>query len=465
MLLAAIVAAALTFAPLGAPVGTAVVAHAAHVAPNTRFDLVWHTGQAHWRVENGKFLGIVAPDAARVVASGTSDADGALTLRFSVPEDFGYIHDVELRSADAVVAHQGFTVIPHLTISPSSGPPGTPITVTMTGVGYRFYQTVWHLMYDGAQTGWLSAITTHGTARVTLPASGEPGMHTLQAIEGPTAPYLNGQQSPNAQPLIPQVLAQTFRLVAGPPRLPASAVAQAPQRATEPPRRDAAGPSLATSFRSGTVGSPLVITGHGFAPQASIAVDWETVVGNRLSGTGWETQLRPFVRAVADANGDFTVRAQTPDDLGGDHRVVAHPAGSDQPQAAAAYRIVPSIAAIAPSSPTPGQTITLRLKGVGWTETANTYTVVMDNAMFGYGCGFNSQGDVTIRVRAPGRAGWHFVDFYPTIYTGQILGPGTPPNGATVNGSYFLLPMLNVPDHPGEQLPAFHLAFFVRGSS
>jgi hypothetical protein len=78
------------------------------------------------------------------------------------------------------------------------------------------------------------------------------------------------------------------------------------------------------------------------------------------------------------------------------------------------------------------------------------------------GCGFNSHGDVTMRLRAPGRTGTHYIDLYPTIYTGQIAGPGAPPVGATVNGIYFLLPMLNAIDHPGERLPAFHLAFGVR---
>ncbi len=86
---------------------------------------------------------------------------------------------------------------------------------------------------------------------------------------------------------------------------------------------------------------------------------------------------------------------------------------------------------------------------------------MLDNGTIGYGCGFNSQGDVTMHLRAPGRTGVHFLDLYPTIYRGEINGPGSPPAGASVNGIYFLLPMLNVPDHPGEALPAFHLTFTV----
>jgi hypothetical protein len=67
-----------------------------------------------------------------------------------------------------------------------------------------------------------------------------------------------------------------------------------------------------------------------------------------------------------------------------------------------------------------------------------------------------------VRLRAPGPAGAHFVDLYPTIYRGEILGPGSPPSGSQFNGTYFLLPMLNAIDHPGEILPAYHLRFDVR---
>jgi len=452
----------LTFAPIAASVGTAVTARASNLPPATRFALVWRSGAPAWRVEDGNFFGIQAPETARPLVAGTSDADGALVLHFTVPEDFGYLHDVELRSdAGAAVTHQGFTVIPRFTLSPAAGTLGTPITITVTGLGYRFYQVVWHLLYDGAQTGWLSAITTHGTARVTIPASGDIGLHTLQALEGPTAPYLNEEESPNYQPLIPTVLAGRFRVVAGAPHLPRATSAQTLPRLAGAVPSTGTGPSLAADYASGVVGSTTTLTGSGFTPQHDVVLDWETVVGNRLSGNGWETQRVPLAHAVSDAGGRFVARVKTPDDLGGPHRVIAHSSGDTQ-EAAVSYRIFPSATAIAPAVVAPGGTITIHVKGVGYTETGNTYTMLVDDAFFGYGCGFNSQGDVTIHVRAPGRIGWHFVDLFPTIYRGQILGPGAPPAGADVNGSYLLLPMLNVADHPGEQLPAFHLAFQVR---
>ncbi len=462
-MLAAVLAAALTFLPVAGPAGTAVVAHAVNLAPSAAYTLVWHTGDPHWNVQDGKFSGIVAPDATHALAAGTSTASGTLDLRFAVPADFGYIHNVELQANGAAVATQGFTVVPKLTISPASGPLGTPITVTMSGVGYRFYQAVWHLMYDGAQTGWLSAITTHGTARVTVRATGAVGMHTLQALEGPTSPYLNVAQSPNYQPLIPTVVVQRFRLTAGEPVLPPAASAQQPPRDRTAVVAAAAGPRLTTDFTSGPVGSPIAVRGAGFAPATKLAVEWETIVGNDISGNGWETVRRPVATVTSDANGAFAVRAATPDDLGGTHRIVAHALDAGATETATAYDIVPSVVGFTATA-RPGGLVTIHVKGGGWSETGNIYTAVVDNASFGYACGFNTQGDITMTFAAPGQAGWHIVDLYPAIYNGKILGPGLPPQGSDSNGSYFLLPMLNVVDHPGERIPAYHLAILVRGT-
>jgi hypothetical protein len=76
---------------------------------------------------------------------------------------------------------------------------------------------------------------------------------------------------------------------------------------------------------------------------------------------------------------------------------------------------------------------------VGWTETANIYTVVYDNNYIGYACAFNSQGDVEIFLKASGEPGWHFIDLYPAIYKGKETRP--------LN---FRIPQLSYAhDHPG----------------
>ena len=99
-------------------------------------------------------------------------------------------------------------------------------------------------------------------------------------------------------------------------------------------------------------------------------------------------------------------------------------------------------------------TFKIHLKGVGWSETANIYTVVYDNGHSGYACGFNSQGDVEIFMQATGEPGWHYIDLYPAIYKGKETRP--------VN---YRLPQLTAEqDHPGEDLPIFYFAFEVTPS-
>ena len=85
----------------------------------------------------------------------------------------------------------------------------------------------------------------------------------------------------------------------------------------------------------------------------------------------------------------------------------------------------------------------MHIKGAGWSETGNIYTLEWTIRTSATPAG-SSQGDVTVRIHAPGETGWHFLDLYPAIYNGKIQGPGQPPPRPDVNGSYFLLPMLNV---------------------
>src|SRR5207302_4386991 len=74
----------------------------------------------------------------------------------------------------------GFSIDMTVAISPKSGPVGTPITVEVNGIGWRSLVNSWNLLYDNNFTGWISSVTTHGSARFTIPATGGPGVHILE---------------------------------------------------------------------------------------------------------------------------------------------------------------------------------------------------------------------------------------------------------------------------------------------
>ena len=448
----------LTLQPDAGIVGSEVVATMSELAPGASVDVVWISAAADWNVADGRFFGVVAEETRTVVATATVAADGTASASFRVPEDFGYVHNVFVEAEGAQVARGGFIVVPHVAIEPTSGPVGTPITVTMTGVGYRFWEIAWHLLYDGAHAGMLTAITSQGTAVATIPATGAIGLHTLQLLSGThPVPYLNQQQSPNYKPAVPTVVSALFEVTDGAAVMPPPPETQTlPRYAADSPLAD--GARVWADYRSGPVGSPIALRGAGFPANSSLRLSFDSVRGNRISGGGWEVVENELGTVQTDMDGDFATTLATPDDLGGEH---AFHARADGAEAAFVYTITPSVSLATPTVVEPGGDVTVVLKGVGWTETANIYTVLLNNGYLGYGCGFNSQGDVTIHLKAPGQEGVHFLSFYPSIYQGEVTGPGAPAT-PDANATYLQVPMLHAQDHPGEELPAMHLAFEVR---
>ena len=167
-------------------------------------------------------------------------------------------------------------------------------------------------------------------------------------------------------------------------------------------------------------------------------------MGPRVGRQGWDAQASAPGSPTAGSDGTFSLARAVPDDLGGPHRIDALVNGSSI--ATANLTISPSAFPVDVTQGPAGSTITLHLKGVGWSETANIYTLVYDNGYLGYVCGFNSGGDVLVQLPASGAPGWHFIDLYPAVYKGSDMS----------GVSDFRIPQLTfAADHPGEQLPAF----------
>ncbi|MBE3597594.1 MAG: hypothetical protein IMX02_01890 [Limnochordaceae bacterium] len=448
----AVAEASLHLVPSRGPIGTTVHATIEDLAPEVEFELVWHTAAPEWVVEQGSFKGFRASPKRISLGVGRADAGGRAELSFTVPEDFGFVHNLTVEAAGQVLARQGFLVQPSLVITPTSGPPGMPIEVTVYGLGYQNYQFTYVLLYDNRTTGIVTAISTKGTARVVIPAVGEPGVHSIRLVAGVlTGAYLNVEQSPVYFPGASEPLYATFTVTEGPFVTPPSVDSQVLPREKRSAAAPAGeGPQIWTDYATGTVGQPFVIEGTGFPPGSQVQLWWRTVVGNRISGQGWQERESLLAEVTADGQGRIRWQGETPDDLGGPHRITAR---AGEVVAWTEYTIKPSLVAFEPTEVAPGQQLRLQLKGIGWTETENIVTVTHDNAYIGYACGFNSQGDVTILMPADTRPGWHVIELYPAIYKGDF-GP--------INADIFRLPMLNVVDHPGERLPSFRVAYYVR---
>src|SRR5262249_45225352 len=185
------------------------------------------------------------------------------------------------------------------------------------------------------------------------------------------------------------------------------------------------------------IGQPAVVRGSGFQAGTSYKLNWGTIVGNRMTGGAWEERGHVVAESRADAGGGVEFRFKVPDDLGGAHVLLVDLGGTKKH---GSYWIAPTALPLDLARGPVGTAFRLRLKGVGWSETANIYTVVYDNATSGYACAFNSQGDIEIIMQATGEPGWHFIDLYPAIYKGKETRPNN-----------YRLPQLTLAaDHTGE---------------
>lgn len=431
--------------PESGPWGTTVTASAAGLSPNTTYEIGWGTVEGRWLLsdDRSEFVGREFSSAARTLRSVVTDADGAFNEQFTVPEDFGYQHDVLVMKDGEVVNKSAFNVVMEVVISPTSGPVGTPITVEVRGIGWRPYESSFQLNWDNSYAGWISGVTTGGRATAVIPATGRPGRHYIQighSMFGP--PYMNPQQQPLVAdrpfPRIP------FVLTDGPAVLPRPAEAQAfpivPARPVEK--------GIWTSPYAAPVGTSATLHGKGLPPNAEVEVTWSAMVGNRTV-TGFTAQTSTFGATRTDASGDFAWPFTVPDDLGGTHEMTARIDG--EVIASTTLYIQTTALPLSVERGPSGTTVKIQLKGVGWTETEQIYHLVYDNSYVGYACAFQSAGDITMFVVMSGDPGWHLIDVYPGIYQGDETRPAT-----------YKIPQLTAhEDHPGEPMPTFRFAFFI----
>lgn len=424
------------------PIGSPITVTGAGLPAGETLDLVWKTSVGSWKVVKEEYHGREYTPVGYLIAKVTTDADGGFTAVFNAPEDFGFWHDITVQNAERVLTQATYHIDMTVELTNTSGPVGTPINVEVKGIGRQQLQNSWMLLYDNKYTGWISSVTTGGSASFTIPATGNVGNHVIEILHGDfTFPYRNMQQSP--EPDRPRI-ALNFEVTEGDAIVPPTIDQQALLSVRDlPPVGD-----LVVTPEFSIVGQPVVVTGSGFEPGKTYPVNWNTVSGNRVDGGGWEERSRVIGEVTADAAGNIEVNLNTPDDLGGSHKLWIDAGGTEK---TGTLWISPSAAPLDVTSGPAGTKFTVNLKGVGWTETANIYAIVYDNAYIGYACGFNSQGTVEIFLYGTGAPGMHYVDLYPAIYKGK---EGRPNN--------FRIPQLTAAeDHPGEELPIFRYAFEV----
>ncbi len=429
--------------------------------------IVWMTSNVNWildaRPDSVDYIGQQETKGVGVIlGTTTTDARGGFSLGLTVPRDFGGIHDVYAVIDGVQQAKGGFLIERTLKITPLKGPVGTMMTIKLAGLGSTLYGGSASVWYDGRYSGVVTGKWTRGEATVHIRAAGPVGEHTVLIGTGMQFNYLNIKQSP-----IPWATGgmKTFVVTkdAGPP--PARTDWPVTVRPTVDTRTtlssanlgvSGAGAAVRLDSASGVVNAKVAVTATGLTPGQPVTFDWATVVGNRVNCTGscWQFVSIPLGGGTAAADGSVRSTFTVPDGLGGWHVVRVMQGG--QVKAQISYFVKRSVIS-APRTVKAGRPFQVHLKGVGWTQLDNTVAVTYDNGYIGYGCGFNSNGDVVLDLVATGGPGTHLIDIYPLLYPYQPAY-AYPPHAA--------VPFLSFArDFPGlalgYQLPAFRLAIKV----
>jgi hypothetical protein len=430
-------------------VGADVEVTATGLPPGKTVDLTWGTVTGGWVVEDYyRFLGKKYAESSVSLGKFTVDASGRLAAGFTIPEDFGGVHEVIALIDGKPVAQNGIEVTQSFELTPTSGPLGTPIELKVKGLGWRTMESTWVVNWDNNLVGFISAASSKGSAIARFRAAGPSGDHVVRVLTGYQGQgYLNYEQSPVAHLPRPQF---TFRTTPG--RAPSPVAYAEPYQRQPYPKTEVfvEDATLVLDATQGPVGSRTTLRGTGFPADSSLQLAWQTYVGSRVSGNGFEPQEKEFGTVKVRGDGQIDLPITIPDDLGGLHGLAVR--SGDKTLARVFFVIETSIVSISPMSGPVGTPVTIHLKGVGWTEYDNIYVATYDNAYMGYACGFNSQGDVVINFHATGSPGQHIIDLYPGIYQG-------PPSETQL---LYRQPQLTyADDHPGNKIPALRFTFEV----
>ncbi|MFA5569612.1 MAG: hypothetical protein WC972_13300 [Trueperaceae bacterium] len=389
-----------------------------------QLQVFWGAFKGKWKLEmkdgeyTGTFSGREFEENDVLLTTAQVGADGTFAADFTVPEGFGGTHDVYVREDGVNVNKAGFRVEMSASMTPESGPVGSDITLTVTGLDILNNVAGWYaVMYDNAITGFVTAVETQGTATVTIPAAGRVGKHLVQLRNAPfNSPYLALASSPYAYLPEPKF---TFTVTDGEPVMPPDMKTQGPATiaGTEP---TGGGPAIWTDPVSSGVFTEGHVHGKGFAPNTALDLAFTNMAGSRVTLAGYGAAMVKVGQVTTDASGAFTLPFETPDVLGGEHRLEASTGG--EVLATTLFNITPIVISLDPAEGPFGTDIMLHMKGVGWTQTDNIFAVVIDNVYFGYACGFSTNGDVKVPFTASWAPGWHVIDLYPSFYRNKDYG-------------------------------------------
>ena len=169
----------LALAPTQGPVGTRAMLRGEGFPPNSTLQLAWQTSAG------SRVSGLGFEPQENAIAQVKVGSDGKIDWPVTIPEDLGGLHEVALRSGDSLVARAFFAIETSIvSITPKSGPAGTPVTIHLKGVGWTEYDNIYVATYDNAYMGYACGFNSQGDVVINFTAAGEPGEHLIDLYPG-----------------------------------------------------------------------------------------------------------------------------------------------------------------------------------------------------------------------------------------------------------------------------------------
>lgn len=169
----------LSMKPAQGPVGSHATLTGGGLPANASVSLIWGT-QAGSRVSGNGF----APKEDELTKI-TVGADGRFNMPLTIPEDLGGMHTLSIRSGDNTLARAFFAIETSIvSISPTSGPAGTPVTIHLKGVGWTDVDNIYIATYDNGYMGYACGFNSQGDVVINFTAAGSPGTHLIDFYPG-----------------------------------------------------------------------------------------------------------------------------------------------------------------------------------------------------------------------------------------------------------------------------------------
>jgi hypothetical protein len=450
--------------PREAYVGDTITLKGRNFPPDRAFDLVWNSVDGSWGViEDKELVGPQFKPRSERIMQVRTDGSGAFDTEWTVPEDYGGSHTIEVRTDDGgTVTEADLDICPRFELENTTAPLGGWFTLKGYGIGTGKLRSNYQVAWDNAVTGFVTGVLNRGTATAKIRAAGPPGRHLVRVWRGHRGvPFLQANTQSPYPPVAGGRQSKWTVEVTEPETQPRTAwlddqLDETPLSSHYPDVGADTDARLDITPTSGPAGTSATLRGETFPPNTEVDLIWHRHDGHRVEGIPITPEPRPDVlpTVTTGADGTFAIDVEVPRDVGSTRPITARIDGREV--AVTGFVLQPWIENFEPTSGPVGTEITIELGGVGWTEYDNGPFLVYDNKPLGYFCGVDDDdgdryGISRTVVEATGEPGWHFIDIYPSLFQIQEVEP-----------DFELIPHLSyVDNHPVRPLPAWHFAFEV----